>query len=161
VTDEQKKLVEENINLVKWWANRFMRTGADYDELFQEGCLGLCKAALGYDASKGAFKYYAGSAIINQMRLFLRRSRNQQHFIDMDEAWWDYQLDEKSDPEAEALGRLEAKRMLQKMNHNTQTKVVLLALGFNQTEVGKLLQCSRMNVCKAMQRVRRRLNPTP
>lgn len=62
----QRKLVEDNIGLVRLHLRRNVhnihrgRSGREYDDLFQEGCTGLIKAARGYDPDCGiAFAAYA------------------------------------------------------------------------------------------------------
>ena len=40
----REELVRENIALVKYIVKRFAGRGAEYDDLFQYGCLGLLKA---------------------------------------------------------------------------------------------------------------------
>ena len=41
VIDDRDKKITENIGLVHSIANRFRNRGADYDDLFQAGCVGL------------------------------------------------------------------------------------------------------------------------
>ena len=49
-----------NLGLVHSLCSRFVGRGVDYEDLFQAGCEGLTKAALGYDKNLGfAFSTYA------------------------------------------------------------------------------------------------------
>ncbi|MGN0567584.1 MAG: sigma-70 family RNA polymerase sigma factor, partial [Acutalibacteraceae bacterium] len=50
---ERNTLVEQNIGLVHSCANKFRGRGAEYDDLFQAGCIGLIKAAENFDADRG------------------------------------------------------------------------------------------------------------
>ena len=50
---ERNILVENNLGLVHSCANRFRGRGAEYDDLFQAGCVGLIKAADNFDESRG------------------------------------------------------------------------------------------------------------
>ena len=43
----------DNIGLVHACARRFMGRGIEYDDLFQSGCMGLVKAADGFDEERG------------------------------------------------------------------------------------------------------------
>lgn len=43
---ERNELVEKNIGLVHACANKFRGKGAEYDDLFQAGCVGIIKAVL-------------------------------------------------------------------------------------------------------------------
>ena len=58
--ENREKLIEENLGLVHACANKFRGRGTEYDDLFQAGCVGLIKAADGFDPSRGfAFSTYA------------------------------------------------------------------------------------------------------
>lgn len=66
----QRQLVEENISIVRWVIYDSIYTnssicGLEYNDLFQEGCLWLCKAALSFDASRAAFPAFAKSVVRN------------------------------------------------------------------------------------------------
>ncbi|MFR9190879.1 MAG: sigma factor [Anaerotruncus massiliensis (ex Togo et al. 2019)] len=54
------------------------RRGIEYDDLFQAGCMGLCKAADAFDETRGVrFSTYAVPVILGEMRLFRGRRRGQ------------------------------------------------------------------------------------
>ena len=69
------RLVTENIALVHACANRFRGRGAEYEELFSAGCVGLCKAAKQFDPTRGfAFSTYAVPVILGEIRRVFRDS---------------------------------------------------------------------------------------
>lgn len=73
LTDEQNKLVEDNIPLVHLTLRKFSNRAADYNDMYQQGCMGLCKAALYFDASLGyAFSTYAISMIEGEIMRYFR-----------------------------------------------------------------------------------------
>jgi len=73
VTTSRDEMITNNIGLVHSIANRFRGRGADYDDLFQSGCVGLIKAADNFDASKGfAFSTYAVPVIMGEIRRIFR-----------------------------------------------------------------------------------------
>lgn len=73
MTDEQDRLVTENIGLVHACARRYTGRGIDYDDLYQSGCEGLVKAAAGYDSSRNVrFSTYAVPAILGEIRRLFR-----------------------------------------------------------------------------------------
>lgn len=73
VTDTREEMIKENIGLVHSIANRFRGRGADYDDLFQSGCIGLIKAVDNFDKSKGfAFSTYAVPVIMGEIRRIFR-----------------------------------------------------------------------------------------
>lgn len=66
-------MITNNIGLVHSVANRFRGRGAEYDDLFQSGCVGLIKAADNFDESKGfAFSTYAVPVIMGEIRRIFR-----------------------------------------------------------------------------------------
>ncbi|OKZ71650.1 MAG: flagellar biosynthesis protein FliA [Clostridiales bacterium 41_12_two_minus] len=71
--DDRDKKITENIGLVHSIANRFRNRGADYDDLFQAGCVGLIKAVDNFDESKGfAFSTYAVPVIMGEIKRIFR-----------------------------------------------------------------------------------------
>ena len=70
---ERNLLVEDNMGLVHACANRFTGRGVDYEDLVQSGCIGLLKAAEGFDETRGfMFSTYAVPAIIGEIKRIFR-----------------------------------------------------------------------------------------
>ncbi len=61
------------MGLVHSCASRFKGKGVEYDDLFQAGCVGLIKAADGFEADRGfAFSTYAVPVILGEIRRIFR-----------------------------------------------------------------------------------------
>lgn len=83
LNDDQRKLVEDNLDLIDRVIKKKFRfdetvLGLEYDDLYQVGAMGLCKAAAHYQAVPGAkFETYAyqvvKNTILDHMRNVLRR----------------------------------------------------------------------------------------
>lgn len=72
-TEKRERFVNDNIGLVHACANKFRGRGAEYDDLFQAGCVGLIKAAKGFDESRGfAFSTYAVPVILGEIKRIFR-----------------------------------------------------------------------------------------
>ncbi len=69
---EEEKLIEENLGLVHSCCHRLKQRGIEYEELYSAGCLGLCKAAKGFNPTLGnCFSTYAVPVILGEIhRLF-------------------------------------------------------------------------------------------
>ena len=68
-----ERLITDNLGLVHACANRFRGRGVEYEDLFQAGCVGLIKAAGGFDATLGfRFSTYAVPAILGEIRRIFR-----------------------------------------------------------------------------------------
>lgn len=68
----QHRLIEASLPLVGWTVRRYFTckenvVGLSYDDLFQEGCIGLCKAVSDYDSTRGEFDTFAVSVIRNHL----------------------------------------------------------------------------------------------
>ena len=69
----RESLISDNLGLVHSCDNRFRGRGVEYDDLFQAGCVGLIKAADGFDPSRGfAFSTYAVPVILGEIRRIFR-----------------------------------------------------------------------------------------
>ena len=65
--------MEENLPLVHFVLRRFRDRGAEYEDLFQYGCMGLIKAIDRFDPTLGTrFSTYAVPVILGEVRRFLR-----------------------------------------------------------------------------------------
>ncbi len=66
-------VVSQNLGLVHSCAHRFKGRGIEYEDLFQAGCMGLVKAAKGFDQSRGVrFSTYAVPVILGEMKRLFR-----------------------------------------------------------------------------------------
>ena len=73
VTLTREEKIESNIGLVHSIAGRFKGRGVDYEDLFQNGCVGLIKAVDNFDESKGfAFSTYAVPVIMGEIKRIFR-----------------------------------------------------------------------------------------
>ena len=78
LTDAQRSMVEANMDVVRWAIRTSIQVneqhyGFGYDDLFQEGCIWLCKAAVTYDPDGGAsFPTYAQRVVENGLRTYCR-----------------------------------------------------------------------------------------
>lgn len=79
LNEKQIALVEDNISVIKTViCSRIIIDknifGMEYDDLYQEGCLLLCNAALMYDESRGSsFWSFAYIVILNGLISYAKR----------------------------------------------------------------------------------------
>lgn len=64
LTEEQRKLVEENHNLIYGFLRKYK---LDIDEYYDIAAFGLCKAAIKYDSSRGIFSSFAYECIKSEI----------------------------------------------------------------------------------------------
>lgn len=69
----RNELILNNLGLVGSCASRFIGKGIDYEDLYSSGCVGLIKAADGFDETLGfAFSTYAVPSILGEIRRLFR-----------------------------------------------------------------------------------------
>jgi len=75
VSEDNKRdeFIEKNLGLVHSLCRRFIGKGIDYDDLYQTGCIGLIKAADGFDEGRGiCFSTYAFPVIMGEIKRLFR-----------------------------------------------------------------------------------------
>ena len=74
VKDENRDaFIADNLALVHSLCTRFRGRGIEYDDLYQAGCVGLIKAADGFDNNRGLqFSTYAVPVILGEIRRLFR-----------------------------------------------------------------------------------------
>ena len=76
LSNEQNKLVEDNLKLVYYFARKICTNPQSLDDCIQEGCLGLIRAAQYYDESRNVkFSTFAGFEIKCAIRSYLYRNK--------------------------------------------------------------------------------------
>ena len=85
LTDQQRELAERHVHMVREIVRKYIRCnesilGLGYDDICQEGCIALCKAAARYDPERGEFEPFAARVIrnclIDYCRAVLSNHRN-------------------------------------------------------------------------------------
>lgn len=84
---ERQPTFEDNLGLVRKLANTLYQNALprgyfDYEDIFQEGCIGLLKAVRSFKPDKGIkFSTYAGRCITNEILMHLRRVGSKACFL--------------------------------------------------------------------------------
>ena len=80
LNEKQQTMVEENLDVVSIIIRKYIRIneqvrGLEYDDLYQCGCLALCKAAYLYDG-RAKFETFAGTVIRNALLDECRKAKS-------------------------------------------------------------------------------------
>ena len=86
LTKDHQTLVEKNLSIVHWVIVNNIHVnpgicGLEYGDLFQEGCLWLCKAAFTYNAGQAQFSTYAKKVVKNGLLSYCRKICSQGRHI--------------------------------------------------------------------------------
>ena len=74
--DARKQLIEHNLRLVVYIAQKFDNTGVGVEDLISIGTIGLIKAVMTYDSKKGnRLAAYAARCIDNELLMYLRSKK--------------------------------------------------------------------------------------
>ena len=90
LTAAQRRLAEENLVVVERVLRFDVRAnpciaGLGYEDLYQEGCVWLCKAALTFDSARGSFASYARRVVQNGLVGYCRNILSQcRHTVSLD-----------------------------------------------------------------------------
>jgi RNA polymerase sporulation-specific sigma factor len=143
---DEEQLVNDNLNLVHMILRKYrVPRGYEYEDMYQEGCFGLCKAAKLYDPTKGyKFSTLATRVIENiYFKIFREQSTAKRtgmcvsiHTITIDDLEIiDMIVDEKTDTESEAIANDALNTLL-----DADKELITLRLdGMTQAEIGKRL----------------------
>lgn len=124
LTTAQQRLVEENLTIVERVLRFDIQTnpcvaGLSYEDLYQEGCVWLCNAALTFDPVRGSFASYARRVVQNGLVGYCRSILGQhRHTVSLD------------DLEPAVLADLEAQNAVS--NHTKCETPLLLAAAESQ-----------------------------
>jgi len=169
LTEEQKRKVEENHDLIYWYMRRH---NLDFDEYYDACAMGLCRAAASYDPSKGiAFSTLAYKCMSNEVvrywRYVNRPMRNTMY-----EAF-SLQAPFRKCPDERNLSRMEmyqcpgdggrspddrvfAKEFISSLPDKERIVIEMRLYGFQQNEISDVIGCSRQNVSQIMKKIGRR-----
>lgn len=164
LNDAQRSLVEQNLSLVGFVLRRHFPgqfTGAAREDALQEGCIALCKAAVGYRPGSIAFSTYACRCIYVELLKSIRLSRAACRNPAMEAASID---DEDFHLQAVSPVRVEdaaaVRMLLERIAHlpPRERSAILMAMeGMSQDAIGARMHLSQASVSRLLRDIRRQL----
>ena len=83
-TKEKIELIEKNMRLVIFIAQKYLNAGIETDDAISAGSLGLVKAANTFDFAKNVkFSAYAGRCIENEILMCVRSAKRRQREVSL------------------------------------------------------------------------------
>ncbi|OMD85649.1 hypothetical protein BSK49_19225 [Paenibacillus odorifer] len=148
------ELIQNNMGLVGSIAHKINKTtGVEYLELFQEGSIGLIKAARSFDETKGfKFATYASHCITNEMLGYLRKRRQtiKCESLELIPNWHDRAG--KCDGD---MSRIEIDLIaLQSMTNRQKQACLLLSKGLTRLEAAKEMKCTPSYISRLLIKAR-------
>ena len=173
LTDTQKKLVEENHNLIYKVLNDFHLDETNRwfyeDDWYGIAAYGLCKAAYSYQQNKKTkFSTYAYTCIKNEICLQMRNNKQlrliEQHalcsldnpkLLEGENSLYDFIPDSKN-IENDTLTTLDFQSIYENLHENQKKIVTKLLLGYTASEIAREKGCSKQLISKQIQYIRTR-----
>ena len=164
LTEEQKKLVEENHSLIYWFAKKYHVPIEEYYDVLAQG---LCMAAYHYDPSKCSFSTYAYLCMNTEMhveyRKTLRKSEIPQgNIFHYENAWQLSDLiptNEKT--ENKVIDKISYENLISLLNDilNDKDKEVLTHIlnGLTMREIAKIEGTSHQAIHNRMKKIREKV----
>lgn len=169
MTDKQKKLVEDNHNLIYSFCKIHNLSVKEYYDII---AIGLCKAAMSFDSTISKFSTYSYQVMRNELfmsnRIKTRKSSIPEYMLD----YYNKPLDTKKDgkdiemldqlyapdnTEQEAILNISFHNLLVGLNKREKEVMDLLLCGCSQIEISKQLGISRSYVGKLIRGIKKKL----
>lgn len=160
--DEEK--ISEHFRLVHFVIHKYNfkpPRGCGYDDLFQEGCIGLLDAVRRYKAEKGAFSTLAVSCIHGRICMFLRKQQRQLKLDCLSLESNDEQLNfldlRDFSPQENVESVVLANELLRAAKEKYPELIVPVLDGLPQREIGKIMGISQTQVSRLIRKMREEL----
>lgn len=167
MTDEQRKVVEDNHNLIYSFMRKF---NLDRNEYYDLCAIGLCKASISYNKSKGTFSTFAYTCMHNEIksewRKDIRPTAIPKDMIiyyedklpdEYDEHLEDCLLCSKYRVEDECLTNFLYEDVLSNFSDKEKEAIKMYLSGYSQTEIGDKLNTSRQYINNVIRRLRKKV----
>lgn len=172
LTDPEKQVVEDHLYLVPGIVFSTVRLnesvqGLGFDNLYQEGCVALCRAAQTY-TGRAAFSTYAGTVIRNHLISCCRSAAIRNRHESPPEDWETWQASLKALPDRSESSvtdaiqfLLQAKKGCTKPERQGIDALCRKIAGYSCSEIGQDLGISQDLVNKHMSCARKKLKNDP
>lgn len=156
LSDEQKKVVEENHNLIYSFLHK---NHLDINEWYGDAAIGCCMGVATFNEGKGSLSTYLFKCMSNQIINKKRRSKSINTFLSLDEdlrigVSLNETLSNNEDWESDVDELVDFNKMLNELSENKKKILLLKLQGYNQTEISKMLKISRQRVSQIIIDVR-------
>lgn len=174
--DEQELILKKYKNLVKKTAGRYRMSGADREDLIQEGMIGLYKAIRDFNPEKNIyFHVFAQVCITRQIMTAVKTSNRQKHIPLNDYISLSSRIDEKNEyfleninvdfsksPEEILIEKEKneniKKTIKEKLTEKEARIVNLFIRGFSYSEMADIVGISDKGISSTLQRAKKKLN---
>ena len=166
MTEEQKKLAEENHSLIYFYARKYHISKKDFEDMYGILAIGLCKAARDYDESRGsAFSTVAMGYMLNECRNAYRCDKYKNGKLNICSYNNIFPLSD-DDGTAEYINVIEGKsdvwddiNLIEFNQFDEQLRKIayLSYLGYNQQEIAEKVEITQSLVSRKLKKIRKEI----
>lgn len=165
MTKEQEQLVTDNHNLIYHCIHKYK--GTTIEDYYDVCAIGLCKAAISYDTSKGIkFATYACVIIENEIRQLLRNSKKysvpvyslDRTFNNTSDGTGEIAFGENITTGLSAYDEIVPYQLDEVLNAQEYKVVVLTLQGYTQLEIGNIIGKSQAQISRYFHSIKQKLN---
>lgn len=164
ITDEQKKLVEDNHNLIYSFLQKYHLT---IDEYYGLAAIGLCKAGKTYNGEKSKFSTYAYKCMFTTIMCELRKNKQAKTIPEYQIVYYQAELENNEGDTASFMNYMPSKENVEdsvlskvifdeytnKLKDRDKKIFSLFREGYKQKEIGKMLGCSQAQVSRVKKKL--------
>lgn len=150
------EIIQAFLWLPAYLARRYVGKGHEYDDLYQNGCIGLINAVTNYDSRVGPFCAYAYEMILGEIKHLFRQDkmiRGAESVLLVPEPWEFTKAEE--DAGLAEIGVREIVQSVLRSLPERERKIVLLVLdGNNQRAVAEKVGTNQMEISRIYKKFR-------
>lgn len=165
MTDEQKKLVEDNHSMIYLVIRKM---GLPIEDNYDLAAIGLCKAAMNYDSEKNTFSTFAYRCIKNEIMLDYKARNRQKRVLSENSISYDApimsqeegenlslldQIKSNDSVENEALSRVMYEELVEQLGDTDSKVLPFFKRGLKQDEIAKIMGVSQASISRVKRRV--------
>lgn len=165
ITEEQRKLVEENHNLIYSFLQKYKLSVDDYYGL---AAIGLCKAGSAFDVSKSNFSTYAYKCMFNEIMHEIRKKTRARMIPEYQIVYYQAELNDnnggdtakfmnyipsKENVEDNVISEIIFDEYASKLKERDKKIFSLFREGYKQREICKIVGCSQPQVSRVKKKL--------
>lgn len=150
MTDEQRKLIEDNHNLIYSFLYKYH---LEVNEYYDLAAIGLCKATITFDSEKASFYTYACKCMFSSVFSEIRRKYSSNRIPEEQILYYQKEMENddgdslsfidyissKENIEEDVLSDIMINEYLSSLKDRDKQIFILFTQGHNQKEIGKIL----------------------
>ena len=157
LNDEQRKLVEQNHNLIYSAMTKCGIRRQDFDDYYGFAAIGLCKAAIDYDKTRSkSFSTYAYLCIQNEITVYNKYRFRQKRKGNMNTISYNHMLDDWDEEnfEKNIIFKLNFQDKCYTLNNKDRMIVDLKSKGYTYQEIAKMFGTSFQAIQQKIKKMR-------